>query len=165
MVQYSSNVDLLHHAVGVLVGQDFFSTAVERLREELLKSPEPFVWTTIERSVFTDELPEEIKSCWVFHLKKDTWTGSHYHPNSIQHMVAINGRGKAIVGDVRKNIHPFGSPGLLHEDVWFVIEKNVPHEFLPEGEDMTVVSFHTCEADELEEVSTGTGASRRYENE
>ena len=35
----------------------------------------------------------------------------------------------------------------------------------PEGEDMVVVSFHTCEANELEEVSCETGEKRMYEGE
>lgn len=30
-----SNIELLQHAVGVLIGQEHFTTTVERLREEL----------------------------------------------------------------------------------------------------------------------------------
>ena len=43
------------------------------------------------------------------------------------------------------------------------IGEGVPHEFFPEGEDMVVVSFHTCAAHELEEVACETGESRLYE--
>jgi len=56
-----------------------------------------------------------------------------------------------------------GSPGYSLPDIWYVIDEGVPHEFFPEEEDMVVVSFHTCEAHELEEVACGTGESRLYE--
>ncbi|HEU5240122.1 MAG TPA: hypothetical protein VFU37_23510, partial [Pyrinomonadaceae bacterium] len=56
----------------------------------------------------------------------------------------------------------FGSTNPV-EETWDVIGKGVPHEFFPEKEDMTVVSFHTCEADQLEEVSCDTGEKRLYE--
>jgi hypothetical protein len=46
-----------------------------------------------------------------------------------------------------------------------VIGKGVPHEFFPEREAMTVVSFHTCEEDQLEEVACDTGEKRLYEGE
>jgi hypothetical protein len=56
---------------------------------------------------------------------------------------------------------------LIHTDSlvdkWVVIDKNVPHEFFPEEENMGVVSFHTCEATELSEVGCETGEKRLYD--
>jgi hypothetical protein len=109
------------------------------------------------------ELPEGIKSCWVFVLKKDMPSGCHYHPNSIQHMVMIKGRGVSKVGGISKEMVRFGSSNGLLTDAWHVIGEGVPHEFFPQEEDMIVVSFHTCEANELEEIACDTGEKRRYE--
>lgn len=64
---------------------------------------------------------------------------------------------------VEKRMLQFGSSNDSLADKWYVIGKGVPHEFLPEGEDMIVVSFHTCEANELEEVACETGEKRLYE--
>jgi len=43
-----------------------------------------------------------------------------------------------------------------------VIPEGVPHEFFPAGRDVVVVSFHTCDSDELEEISCDSGAARNY---
>jgi hypothetical protein len=42
------------------------------------------------------------------------------------------------------------------------LNEGVHHEFFPEETEMVVVSFHTCEARELEEVACGSGAERLY---
>ena len=89
--------------------------------------------------------------------------GCHYHSNSVQPMIALNGHGRSKVGGVERTMIPFGSARHSIEEKWHVIGEGVPHEFFPEGEDMTVVSFHTCEAAELEEIACGSGASRIYE--
>ena len=61
-----------------------------------------------------------------------------------------------------KPLVQFGSD-VSPVDEWVVIDENVPHEFFPEEENMVVVSFHTCEASELEEVGCNTGEKRLYE--
>ena len=157
------DLEKLHAAVEWLLRQDFFSTAVELLRVELSKSQEPFVWTTVALDTVRVALPAPIKSCWVFLLRRDVPSGSHHHPNSVQHMVALNGRGRSSVGGDRRTMIPFGSARHSIEEEWHVIGEGVPHEFFPEGEDMAVVSFHTCAANELEEIASGTGARRTYE--
>jgi hypothetical protein len=153
----------LHTAVGWLLGQQSFSRTIERLRGELGGSPEPFVWATVTLDTIPVALPAAIKSCWIFLLKRDVPSGSHYHPNSVQHMVAVNGRGRSVVGGAERSLIPFGSAGHSIQEKWHVIGEGVPHEFFPEGEDMAVVSFHTCAAAELEEIASGSGARRTYE--
>jgi hypothetical protein len=44
-------------------------------------------------------------------------------------------------------------------------KQRVPHEFFPEKENLVVVSFHTCEASELKEVSCETGEKPINERE
>jgi hypothetical protein len=159
----SSDLEKLHFAVESLLRQKSFSMAVERLKLKLSGSQEPFVWSTIDLDTISVWLPALIKSCWIFRLKRDVPSGCHYHPNSVQHMIALNGHGRSNVGSVERIMIPFGSARRSIEEKWYVIGKGVPHEFFPEGEDMTVVSFHTCEAAELEEIDCGSGASRIYE--
>lgn len=158
-----SDLEKLHAAVGWLLGQDSFSMAVERLRVELTGSQEPFVWTTVALDTLPVALPAPVKSCWIFLLRRDVPSGSHYHPNSVQHMVALNGHGRSIVGGVERELIPSGSARHSIDEKWHVIGEGIPHEFFPEGEDMAVVSFHTCAAAELEEIASGSGVRRTYE--
>ena len=146
----------LNTAVEFLVNQDAIGKTIARLDHEIDHSPEPFVWSVIDLNSIPHQLPETIKSGWIFVLKKNVSSGCHYHPNSIQHMITIKGGGMSKVGGEYKR---------LLTNTWVVIEKNLPHEFFPEGENMVVVSFHTCEASELEEVGCETGEKRLYESE
>jgi hypothetical protein len=156
-------LEKLHTAVEWLLRQELFSRAIGRLKVELGASQEPFVWATVALDTIRVALPAPIKSCWIFLLKRDVPSGSHYHPNSIQHMVALNGRGRSNVGGAERTMIPFGSANHSIEAKWHVISEGVPHEFFPEREDMAVVSFHTCAAGELEEIATESGARRIYE--
>lgn len=159
------DLEKLNSAVALLINQKTFLETIEQLSDEVNHSQEPFVWSIIDLNSLDCELPESIRSCWAFVLKKDVSSGCHYHPNSIQHMVTIKGRGMAKVAGVDKRMVEFGSANDSAADVWYVIGKGVPHEFFPEEEDMVVVSFHTCEAAELEEVACETGERRLYEGE
>jgi len=57
----------------------------------------------------------------------------------------------------------YAEPDCSLEDFWYVIPEGVPHEFFPVGRDLVVVSFHTCESDELQEIRCDSGATREYE--
>ena len=158
-----SDLQKLSAAVEYLLQQEDFSRNIERLQQDLANSTETFVWSTVELDAIPTELPTSIKSGWIFHLRQDVPSGAHYHPNSIQHMIMVSGKGTSLVGDTRKQIIPLAAPNHSLADKWYVIDQNVPHEFFPEGENMTVISFHTCSADELEEVACETGGKRLYE--
>jgi len=121
------------------------------------------VWSTIDLESITTPIPESIKSCWVFVLKKDVPSGCHYHPNSIQHMVTVEGEGTSRVGGVSRQMRRLDEPECTLDDIWYVIPEGVPHEFFPTGADVVVVSFHTCESEALEEISCDSGATRIYE--
>ena len=73
-------------------------------------------------------------------------------------MAMIDGEGTSKIGGISGDMKRFGEP-----DCWYVIPENVPHEFFPRGSDMVVVSFHTCEAHELQEISCDSGVIREYE--
>jgi hypothetical protein len=161
---HADELELLDAAVATLVGQPGFRERLDRLSGELRQSSEPFVWSVVELDGIGRALPAGIRSCWIFVLRAGVGSGCHFHPNSVQHMVMIRGQGTSVVGGVRKRMLSLRAAGASPADTWFVIGEGVPHEFFPEGEDMIVVSFHTCEADELEEIAWRTGATRLYES-
>lgn len=158
-----SDLRKLSAAVEYLLDQGSFSDTVEELKADLARTTDTFVWATVDLDSIPREIPAGIRSCWVFHLRKDVPSGSHYHPNSVQHMVVVDGQGTSNIDGARAPMVPFGSAEHPLEQQWLVIDRGVPHEFTPEREDMTVVSFHTCEASELEEVQCETGEARSYE--
>lgn len=152
----------LDEAVAELVARPAVHRLVATLKQQLPNTSEPFVWSAIELDSITTPLPNNIKSCWIFVLRKDTGSGCHYHPNSIQHMVMIEGEGTSKVGSNSRRMKLFREEGVTLEETWYVIPENTPHEFFPEGRDVIVVSFHTCESEELEEISCDTKAARNY---
>jgi hypothetical protein len=153
----------LNDAVAELVTRPEIRGLVETLKEQLQHTPEPFVWSTIDLKSVTAPLPDDIKSGWIFVLKKDVPSGCHFHPNSIQHMVMIEGQGTSKVGTNSGRMKLFDAQDYASDETWYVIPEGVPHEFFPEGRDVVVMSFHTCDADQLEEISCDSGASRTYE--
>src|SRR5215510_3663323 len=130
----------LNDAVEQIVRQKTFSEMVEGLKKELSYSEEPFVWSVIDLGSVNCDLPEQIKSSWVFVLKRDVLSGCHYHPNSVQHMVMIEGQGQSSVGNLRKEMVRFGTPGQPLETVWYVINEGVLYEFSPADEDIVLSS-------------------------
>jgi mannose-6-phosphate isomerase-like protein (cupin superfamily) len=150
----------LNDAVTNLVTRADVIETIGRLKSELRASSEPFVWATIGLQNVAN-IPAEIRSAWIFALRAERWSGEHYHPNSVQHMMVIEGHGRSRVGGAIGEMSAFGddSPG----DQWFVIDPGVRHEFYPVKNDMIVISFHTATAQELLEVSESGGSIRHYE--
>lgn len=156
-------LDRLDRAVALLLEQESIRETIARLKGELRACQEPFVWATLECTPLAGMLPPEILSAWIFVLRKDLWSGTHFHPNSIQHMVVVEGQGRAKIAGDEGPMVPYGTPGHPPEAAWQVIDQNVAHEFLPQASDMVVISFHTCAPDELLEIESGTGHARIYE--
>lgn len=132
-----------------LKNERYFEEMVKELRRKM-KSNEPFVGMSIKA-----DLPPPIKSMWIFIVRKNT--SPHYHPNSIQHSIVLEGKGKVRIGNAFYSLLPISKS---KEKSWCIIEKNVMHEFFPDGE-MIMVSFHTCHANELIEIKK-TGEKRKY---
>jgi mannose-6-phosphate isomerase-like protein (cupin superfamily) len=153
----------LNEAVRELITRPATHTLIDTLKHELQDTSEPFVWSTIDLTSIKTPIPEVIKSCWIFVLRKDVPSGCHYHPNSIQHMVTIEGEGTSRVGGIAGQMKRLDEAGNSLEDIWYVIGEGVPHEFFPSGTHVVVVSFHTCDSEELEEISCDSGAARIYE--
>jgi mannose-6-phosphate isomerase-like protein (cupin superfamily) len=156
------NLSQLNDAVAQLISRPAVHSLIEDLKQQLPHTSEPFVWSTIDLQSLTAPLPDTIKSGWIFVLKKDVRSGCHYHPNSIQHMVMIEGEGTSRVGEDSRQMTRFADPDSALENIWYVIPEGTPHEFFPAEKDMVVVSFHTSASDELDEVSCDSGATRTY---
>lgn len=156
------NLSQLNEAVAQLISRPEVHSLIDELKQQLPGTSEPFVWSTIDLQSLTGQLPDTIRSGWIFVLKKDVRSGCHFHPNSIQNMVMIEGEGTSRVGDNSREMKRFADPDSSLEDIWYVIPEGTPHEFFPAEQDMVVVSFHTCASDELEEVSCDSGATRTY---
>lgn len=153
----------LNEAVAQLIARPETHSLVDSLKKQLPQTSEPFVWSAIDLQSIQTPLPDSIRSCWIFVLKKDVASGCHYHPNSIQHMVMVEGEGSSKVGPDSREMKLFGDPDSSLDDVWYVIPEGMPHEFFPKGQDVVVLSFHTCTSDELEEISCDSGTTRNYD--
>ena len=149
----------LNVAVERLLGDPSIKETIKALKIELRQSREPFVWRTIDTKPLRASLSRDIRSAWIFVLRRNTPSVAHYHPNSVQYTVMIEGKGKAIIGGAHKELKLFDPQ---NEKTWLVIGKNTPHEFFPEGQDMVVISFHTCLDDELIEMEADSGRRRLY---
>lgn len=153
---------MLDEAVASLLAQPAVRRSIADLLESITQSKETFLWSVVDCAAIADALPPDIHSGWIFVLKRDTPSGAHYHPNSVQHMVMVEGQGWSEVAGERRRMLPFRAPGSTPGEVWYIIERNIPHEFFPEKQDMVVISFHTCAAYALQEISCETGESRFY---
>lgn len=146
-------LEILSRAVLLVLARQDVQATIARLKREVTDTSDTFVWSTIPLPAPGIALPKHILSGWIFVLKAGTPSGSHRHPNSVQHMVMLEGRGRSCIG---------GRWQEMRRSEWIVIPEGVAHEFLPEGEAMVVMSFHTCAAEDLEEVAEATGVSRHY---
>ena len=134
---------------------------IRSLKTELLTTSEPFVWAPLGLRAHDDTMPPEIHSAWIFALKADRWSGPHFHPNSIQHTIVLEGRGRSRIAGSESELRKF-DPSDPSDDQWTIVEPSVPHEFYPQNEDLIVMSFHTAKPAELVEVSATTNEARHY---
>ena len=153
----------LSEAVRLLLADRSVIDAIARLKADIRRTSEPFVWTVLDLAALRCPVPANIRSAWIFVLARDIGSGCHFHPNSIQHMVMVEGQGRSEIAGETRTMTRFGGPGHSLEAQWSVIGEGVPHEFFPEQRDMVVISFHTAAAQDLEEVSGVTGERRHYE--
>jgi hypothetical protein len=152
----------LSSMVESLLKDDKIIKIIENLKMKIKDSDEPFIWNNIDENYFHEQVPLDIKSGWIFALKKDTPSIQHYHPNSVQHTVMIEGKGKVRIGDWMKELEKFKPYISSGNDIWYIIDKNIPHEFFPQEEDMVVISFHTCASKDLIEIKCANHKTRKY---
>ena len=93
-------------------------------------------------------LPTDIRSAWLFALRKGFAHPPERHPNSIQRMFALKQSGRFEVWNGREwvtnTLHPNDSGLSIPIDTW--------HRSPALDDDWVVASFHTAEPDELVEI-------------
>ncbi|MEW5759750.1 MAG: hypothetical protein AB1779_03170 [Candidatus Thermoplasmatota archaeon] len=156
-------LDALNTIVKMLLKDEIIKKSISNLKKKIQDSEEPFIWSVINPDPFQQILPSNVRSIWIFVLKKDTSSIAHYHSNTTQHTVMIEGKGKVKIGDRWKDLRQFVLSNSSNQDVWCVIDKNTCHEFFPQEKDMVVVSFHTCLPEELVEIKCDSREQRVYE--
>ena len=82
-------LDTLNTIVETLWKNKAIRETIQNLKMKIRESQEPFIWSVIDVDSFQQNLPSNIKSIWVFVLKKNTPSIAHYHPNSTQHTVNL----------------------------------------------------------------------------
>jgi len=146
-------------AKNALASQDILRM-IESSKKKIEKSKEPFIWEVLSERLLGESFPEGIRSAWMFFLRPNTSCPSHRHPNSVQYSAIVEGGGTIRIGEEQKEIQIFDP---VRRQAWYVIRKDVPHQFITGDRTNVVLSFHTVPPNELVEVETSTGRSRFYE--
>lgn len=92
------HLEELSAAVRTLLHRQSVRDTVARLKRDIRHSPEAFIWSALDLDALAVPVPSKIKSAWIFVLKGDTPSGAHFHPNSVQHMVVLEGGGDFTIG-------------------------------------------------------------------
>ena len=119
----------------------------------------PLAWEPIPIRVYGPELPQMIKSSWVFILRSRCVTGAERHPNSHQRMASYTGSGDFQVSfqtvsqtdrrPVWESNHLSSEPERDLRQRWVSIPPNTWHQAITGEQDWVVVSFHTAPEKEL----------------
>jgi len=137
---------------------------IQRVEKKLEEDPSAIMsWEPIPLDLYRQKLPDEIKSCWVFDLRKGSTTGAERHPNSIQRMMSYQGHGDfQTKPDSSWESHFLDSN--FNEEIekrWISIPVNIWHQGIVSEENWIVLSFHTAEVSELIEEKHEEGDETR----
>ena len=152
---------MLRHERSILEACDAAVTSVAAAIEPIVVAVEHkleqrpldnLAWEVIPLDLFSN-LPEVIRSSWVFVLRANAKTGAEWHPNSHQRMMSFRGRGDFQTRPEGKWVsHQLSSdPARSLGKRWISIPRGVWHQGLVGPENWAVVSFHTVPASELVE--------------
>jgi len=137
------------------------SLIINRLKTDILRCADPFIWSVLSEHLLGESFPKGIRSAWIFAIKPDICSPAHFHPNSVQYTIIVEGDGKMKIGEGEREVETFSPRG--RQPIWYIISKNVSHEVITKDSVMVIFSFHTCVSKELLEVETSSGRSRLYE--
>jgi hypothetical protein len=123
-----------------------------RVEQKLLAdSRSDLAWEPVPLEAYHSNLPDIIRSSWIFVVRAGVNTGAERHPNSHQYMMSYRGRGdlQILIVDNWKSNPLVSSLGNQLEKRWISVPPNVWHRALGSEENWIVVSFHTALADKL----------------
>lgn len=137
---------------------------ISRARDKFAKTPDVFfTWEVVPLSLFGN-LPEGIRSSWIFIIRAGLPVEPHRHPNSHQRTMSVSGQGDLQTWEESGwSSHPItNDPQAALVNRWVSIPANVWHQAVVKS-DWLVLSFHTAaEADLLEEAFTDSHSKRKY---
>lgn len=123
-------------------------------------------------AMYGNELPDAIRSSWVFVLRAQVNTGAERHPNSHQYMTSYRGSGDLQIwtGERWYSNILVSDPNTRIENRCISVPPNIWHQAVVPKDNWVVVSFHTVYENELiEERLDETDAElvhqRRYTDE
>jgi hypothetical protein len=145
-------IEMLDIAVRDKSIKQMIDTIVKRVELTLENDSKALMaWEPIPLNLYNQQLNDDIKSSWVFILRKNTVTGAERHPNSIQRMMSYKGN-----GDFQTKPNLKWDSNFLESDFegeietrWISIPINVWHQGIVGDENWVVISFHTVEVSEL----------------
>ena len=124
----------------------------QRVLATLARGPREIeAWEAVPLALYGIALPDEIRSSWVFVLRRAVTTGAERHPNSRQRMVTWSGGGDFQVHDgERWKSHDLSRDRAAPlERRWLSIPPDTWHQGVVGPEDWVVVSFHTVAPGDL----------------
>ena len=127
------------------------------------RSDDVLAWQSIPLHLYATQLPEPIRSSWVFVLRANVITGAERHPNSHQRMLSYRGRGdlQTQAGGKWYSHQLRSEPDAPLNERWISIPVSVWHQGVVGPDDWAVVSFHTVSEDELIEERPAIAAGER----
>jgi hypothetical protein len=124
----------------------------ERVLATLARGPREIeAWEPVPLELYRETLAPEIRSSWVFVLRRGVTTGAERHPNSRQRMLSWTGSGNFQVHDGRRWVsHDLESDRRAPlERRWISIPEETWHQGVVGDQEWLVLSFHTVAAEEL----------------
>ena len=125
----------------------------ERVLATLVRGPKEIeAWETVPLELYgAERLPGEVRSSWVFVLRRGVTTGAERHPNSRQRMFSMSGGGDFQVHDGNQwQSHFLATDHRAPlEERWVSIPPNTWHQGVVGEQDWLVVSFQTAAPEEL----------------
>jgi hypothetical protein len=103
----------------------------ERVLATLARGPNEIeAWESAPLELYGTTLPSEIRSSWIFVLRRGVTTGAERHPNSIQRMTSLSGGGDFQVHDGARwtSRRLTSDPRASLEDRWISIPPDTWHQ-------------------------------------
>ena len=142
---------VLNEAVHTDAAAATITEALRRVTQELGTSSQLMAWEVVPLSAFGDNLPPNIRSCWIFVIRAQAATGAERHPNSHQRSLSLTGSGTFELRDGSTwRSHPLTSSE--RDSVgqrWVSIPPSTWHRLFVGSEPWGMVSFHTVDAADL----------------
>ncbi len=125
---------------------------IVRVSAELARREgELMAYESIPLELYRTELPAEVRSSWVFILRRNSTTGAERHPNSRQRMMSYEGSGDFQTREGAEWDSHFlrSDDDAPLDERWVSIPPGVWHQGVVPERDWVVVSFQTAPAHEL----------------